>query len=536
VLQLSLLALWCAWLLPLMGLGHWVLCRLRPRAGMAETLLAGLAASVVLATAVSLIMAVDGPVSAGAWLLGAAGAWRMRVRALRWVRTRGTPTWAAWGVLGWVTAGAALRPVSHPDAGLYYVSSIRLAESGPVVPGLALVNPYAALNQAFAPWSALLAVGPFDGRGWHVGAGLLAWVAVGMGVGLLLRGRLVGLAAAPVVDALAWRGLSSGSADEAVAAAGSLCAMVAFNARRQDGRGAFAARVLVAAGWVTLKQTGVLVAPLLLVEPLWQGLRGRSLRGLAVGAAAAGAAVVPWLARSVALSGMPLYPLGLLRLPVEWAAPASLAHVVHGWAWVYARRPVGRYVSAEALGPWVSDWLARESTSNRMLLLPLALAGAGVVLWLWLWRVRGQRPDGRRVRLCVAAAVGVLGWWLLAPDTRFGQGPLWALGAVVLAASLRGVLRGAERRWVGVLALSVFLGAWVGEPLPSLQPVREFPALPDVGPRRTVQLVTGEAVPTGDCFETFCHRTTEASCVAARTPGRLEGGFRVAGCNPLPPR
>ncbi|MEN9797680.1 MAG: hypothetical protein RL653_1376 [Pseudomonadota bacterium] len=534
MLQGALLATWAAWISALVGLGHWVLYRLRPRAGMAETFLAGLAASLVLATAVNLAGAVDGPVSAGAWALGAAGAWQRRHRLLRWARSRGALTWSAWALLGWVTAGAGLRPVSHPDAGLYYLSSIRLAESGAAVPGLALVNPYAALNQAFAPWSALLAVGPFDGRGWHVGGGLLAWVAACTGVGLLLRGRFVGLAAAPVVDAMAWRGLSSGSADEAVTAAGSLCAMVAFSARGQDGRGAFAARAAVAAGLLTLKQTLVLVLPLLLVEPLWQTLRARSVRGLALGAGAAVAAVTPWLGRSVVLSGMPLYPLGWLRLPVDWAAPASLARVIHGWAWVYARRPVGRYVSAEALGPWVADWFTRESTSNRMFLLPLALAGAGVMLGLV--RARVQRPDGRAARLCVAAAVGVLGWWLLAPDTRFGQAPLWALGAVGLAVSLRGALRGAERRWVGVLALSVFLGSWVGEPLPALQPVRAFPALPDVGPRRTVRLGTGEEVPTGDCFEAFCHRTTDTACVAARTPGRLEGGFRVSGCNPLPPR
>lgn len=501
---------------------------------MAETFLAGLAVSLFLATAASLVGAVDGPVSAVTWALGAAGAWQLRARAVRWARTRGALAWAAWGVLGWVTAGAALRPVSHPDAGLYYVSSIRLAESGPVVPGLALVNPYAALNQAFAPWSALLAVGPFDGRGWHVGGGLLAWVAVGMGVALLLRGRLVGLAAAPAVDALAWRGISSGSADEAVTAVGSLCAMVAFSARGQDGRGAFAARALVAAGLLTLKQTMVLVAPLLLVEPLWQGVRARRGPGLALGGGLALGAVAPWLARSVALSGMPLYPLGWLRLPVEWAAPASLARVIHGWAWVYARRPASRYVSAEALGPWVADWMSREAASNRVLLLPLALAAVGAVAWLW--RIRVQRTDGRLVRLCLAAAAGVLGWWLLAPDTRFGQGPLWALGAVVLAASLRGALRGAERRWVAVLALGAFLGAWVNEPPPALQPVKGFPPLPDVGPRRTVVLHTGEVLPTGECFESFCHRTTEASCVAARTPGRLEDGFRVAECNPLPPR
>jgi hypothetical protein len=501
---------------------------------MAETFLVGLAASLVLSTAANLVVAVDGAVSACAWGLGALGAWPLRHRLRRWARTRGVVTWLTWGALGWMTAGAALRPVSHPDAGLYYVSSIRLAESAPAVPGLALVNPYAALNQAFAPWSALLAVGPFDGRGWHVGGGLLAWVAVCTGVGLLLRGRLVGLAAAPVVDAVAWRGISSGSADEAVTAVGSLCAMVAFSARGQDARGAFAARVLVAAGLVTLKQTLVLVAPLLLVEPLWQQLRVRTVRGLVGGTAAAAAAAMPWLARSVALSGMPLYPLGLLRLPLDWAAPASLARIIQGWAWVYARRPVGRYVSPEALGPWVADWWARESTSNRMFLLPLLLAAAGLVLGAL--RARRHWPDGRALRLCAAAFVGVLGWWLLAPDTRFGQAPLWALGAVVLAASLRGALRGAERRWVGMLVLGVYLGAWVGEPLPPVRPVEAFPAMPDVGPRRTVALRSGELLPTGDCFETFCHRTTDTACVAARTPGRLEGGFRVAGCNPLPDR
>ncbi len=534
MLQAELLALWIVWSAALAGLGHWVLCRLRPRAGLAEHFLAGLAASLVLSVAANLVVAVDGPVSACAWGLGAAGAWRLRRRAARLARAHGGLAWVAFGTLGWVTAGAALRAVVHPDAGLYYVSSIRLAESGPAVPGLALVNPYAALNQAFAPWSALLAVGPFDGRGWHVGGGLLAWVAACAGVGLLLRGRLVGLAAAPVLDSVAWRGLSSGSADEAVTAVGCLCALVAFASRGQGGRGALVARALVVAGLVTLKQTLVLAAPLLLLEPLWHRRRAWRLGELAAGVAAGGAALFPWLLRSVTLSGMPLYPLGLFRLEVDWAAPASLARVIHGWAWVYARRPVGRYVSREQLGPWVADWLARESTSNRMLLLPLALAALGALVMCI--RARRGGMGGHGLRLGAAAGVGTAAWWLLAPDPRFGQATLWALGAVVFATSLRGALRGAERRWVGVLSLAVLAGAWVGEPLPSSRPVGEFPAFPDVGPRRTVALATGEQLPTGACFETFCHHTTDAACVAARTPGRVQEGFRRADCNPLPDR
>ena len=534
MLQLELLVLWCAWLIALVGLGHAVLRRARPMAGMGELLLAGVATSLVLGAAANLAVAVTPVVSLAVWGLGLAGGWRMRHRAWRWVRTRGRFTWTAWIALGWVTAGAALRPPTQPDTGLYYVSSIRLAGAAPVVPGLALLNPYVALNQAFAPWSALVSVGPLSGHGWHVGGGLLAWVAAGMGVALLLRGRWVGLAAAPVFDAVAWRGLSSGSADEAVTALGSLCVMVAVTSRGMEGRGAWLARVGMAAGLVTLKQTLVFTAPLLLVEPAWWRLRARDVGGLLAGAALAVTAVVPWLVRSVVMSGLPLYPLGLFRLPVDWAAPESLAQVVRGWAWVYARRPVGRFVSPEQLGPWVEDWFAREAVNNRMLLLPVMLAVLGLAVGLA--RARSRRPELRSLLLPAAAVLGVAGWWLLAPDTRFGQAPLWGMGALLVALAARSAFRGPERRWVGVLALGLFAGAWVGEPLPQLAPVAAFPPLPEAGPRRTVTLATGEAVTTGECFETFCHRTTDAACVAARTPGRLEDGFRVAGCNPLPPR
>jgi hypothetical protein len=142
--------------------------------------------------------------------------------------------------------------------------------------------------------------------------------------------------------------------------------------------------------------------------------------------------LTPWICCGYITSGCPFFPSDFGRLNFDWAVPHQLAGVERDAALAWARAP--GLPPTEVLGnwKWLTPWSARilgDPATVRALL-------AGVVgLLLFLGRLIMRPPpqiERRWFVLVAPSAVGLLFWFLTAPDPRFGQATLWVFALNLL--------------------------------------------------------------------------------------------------------
>jgi hypothetical protein len=368
--------------------------------------------------------------------------------------------------LGLLLAAATLwladRSLGPPvgDAGLYHLSAVRWASEHALVPGIANLHYRLGFNNPSLLWTAFADLGGF---GANVSISLLLVAVTLRGIVGLTRLTRSGaspadaywaLLLAPVVGqavTLHELRISSPDPDTAMAlvamAAGGEFVHAIFRPTRS---GAFAAATLgVLAACLKLAAAPFAAVLLALVV-----LRGQA--PLVAIALAIVSLVVPWIIRSVVMTGYPLYPLAIGGLPVDWRIPASRVEWVAALVRDHFMPPVAWELSAG--GPWLRGWLLWQLTRCAELILVPALAAIAML--------RFVRPH-RALWLLLACAAS-LALWLRTPAPRFGYAFAWisvaALGVAILARdgsaeSLRRRLRIAAIA-LAVLPVAHRLAAW----------------------------------------------------------------------------
>ncbi len=415
-------------------------------------------------------------------------------------------------VLGALLALAltALPPANY-DSGAYHAQIVRWLEEVGLVPGLGNLHERLAFSAGWLVPTALFSLAFLGGPSLHVLNGtlvllLLAWAARalaewragGRGASLVLRLILPAAALG-----LFGRWLSSPAPDVAVAVLVWAAAVVTLEvSERAAGGGAGSVGSLPAGGAAgpaagsfastapiaptaqttpadraeraspaELTATGMVAAlagfavavklsalPVLLLPVLLAGRRlAAGGRRAAFGALALAALLVfPGVAQTVVTTGYPVCPLpGLDPFDFDWEMPAWMVERLDRWIATWARVPHRPTVEVEAMGAgeWLPLWWAHLPASAQaalaavLVLLPLRAA------LLLLGRGRHDRMGrtGRsRDRLLLEAALlgGLVFWFVLAPDPRFGWGFLLPL-AVLLA---DGVARALRRAGPGPVA------------------------------------------------------------------------------------
>ena len=134
-----------------------------------------------------------------------------------------------------------------------------------------------------------------------------------------------------------------------------------------------------------------------------------------------------------------------------------------------------------------------------------------------------------------ACLLGILQWFIGAPDLRFGGFLFWMLPAVLFAPMMAGAMRDATIRAL-IVALSILMCAWSGGLTPRLD--LEVPALwgrppdPEVLPTHWVETSPGTQVrvpDTGDqCGDAELPCTPYPGKQALRDRDSLGGGFYPA--------
>jgi hypothetical protein len=161
------------------------------------------------------------------------------------------------------------------------------------------------------------------------------------------------------------------------------------------------------------------------------------------------------MARGVVESGYPLYPLPMLRAPVDWAVPVEMARMNKVNAEAYARTLDFRTeFGREPVPPsWFKGWVLRQwRYAKAEIVVPvfvLALALPIVV-------VRRALNPADLPLLAVVGLAGVI-WFMGGPHPRYGAGLVWM--ATALAAGT--LLAGAGVQWQR-LAVAGWMGFALG--------------------------------------------------------------------------
>jgi len=498
---------------------------------------------------------IDGRVYLALAPLGGLGLFSQRSALLQSARRAATTAHGALGVaavalVAACAAALALHRPCNPDSCLYHIATLRWFGEYPIVPGLGNVHLRLAFNHSYYLYAALFDVGPLHGHGEHLANGLLL-LGVLAPACLLLPSILdwrrpqpnssyltVALAGV-MVDLLLGCNLSSPTADVAVATTGTVLILLAIGPTI-DGLKLTPFRLraigVIAVAAVIAKPSAVIVAAPFALYSLFEAMRGEASRGTwqrtaSILSIAACALVLPWLVRGAVLSGYPLFPSEIADLRLPWRIPAGVGRRELLYERAFARLRADADSATDY--SWVRHWFRLEWLENREFLIP-ALALLVVGPFAAALGVRQRRPLPM-ARAALAVALGLVVWWVLAPDPRFALPLIWCAACLAVLFALELIpwqTELAPRAARVVLALAVVAGAFSEPGRISLSFRKGFEA---PGPERFAEgrLGSGEPVHVfrGCCLDAPCVFGDPAN-VHLRRPGDFSSGFcSGAGCN-----
>ena len=166
--------------------------------------------------------------------------------------------------------------------------------------------------------------------------------------------------------------------------------------------------------------------------------RGVSLRLICLGLLFTLILLSPWICCGYITSGCPFFPSDFGRLNFDWAAPYQSAIAERDAAFAWARAPSLR--PSEVLGNWnwLKPWIARV-LDDPSVCKTLLVGAVGLLLLCGRLLLRpSPQFDRRWCLLLFPPAVGLLFWFLTAPDPRFAQATLWLFALSLLLPPFRG--------------------------------------------------------------------------------------------------
>lgn len=361
------------------------------------------------------------------------------------------------GAVALWTANHALTPLSEYDAGLYHLSTVRWENTYPIVAGLGNLSWPLALNTSAFLYMAMLNVSPWAGKAYVFADSLLLVVFLSQltisAVRICRRGKVahltpsdkfLALLIVPTVTyifALA-AGVASMNYDIIVFILQVLVSTQLLDmlvARQENAREAGARLLfitLLAVTGIAVKITFIvlggaaIIIAAVLVARVWTRTRTLDRRIAALLVAIVALSMGPWLVRGIILSGYPAYPAALFALPVDWRMPLATVKandaVMVGWA----RIPGPHWQEAVGNWHWLQPWFAHTSQDYLIPLVVAIALGALAPAIAWYGHARGddKLPPVTWLFL-VPAALGVLAWFLTAPDPRYASALFWIMAA-----------------------------------------------------------------------------------------------------------
>jgi hypothetical protein len=357
------------------------------------------------------------------------------------------------------------------DTGLYHLQAVKWMARYPVVTGLANLHTRFGYNNSvhlFGAYADTL----WEGVAAHITNGfLLAFVVIHWFAEIFgahtPRGRLrqaYCLFTLPWLLAKIWLGeVSSLSTDLPLTIFSFVVILELLSMPRGTGRRIVlpgALLVAMAAVATTTKLGGAALLVVVSAVILTVARKQLLTRAWAIALALPGLLLVGWVSRGIALSGWIAYP-AFGHLPLRWAVPTDVAAFDYGniqsWARMWDTTPAA--IAAHDFWWWFAPWLDRFRASRECLLLAVSTA-------LLAWRA-AQGPSRSAARsagelgVIAACLLGIVEWFVGAPDLRYGNFWFWMLPATLVAPMIAGMLSDARLRTL-LVAVSIALVAWSG--------------------------------------------------------------------------
>lgn len=330
---------------------------------------------------------------------------------------------------------------SNPDTGIYHAQTIRWMEEYPLVPGLGNLNSRFAYNSSWLVVNALFSFSFLGIQSFHLLPsaffiltmlicleGACGWLRGKTTPANILKTLLIPCAFyvlsseisspgtdLPVVLIVWW--LAAGWLERGEDSTGNrpLLEVVIF---------------LLSIYAFTIKLSA---GPLVFFAILLMGIWRTQNRKLALMAAMAAIILLPWMARSVILSGYPLFPIaGVPGFNLDWRIAQSDVVNEQMGIIAYGRNP--RMSMDEVLqmpfSAWLKMWYYNQTINRKILLI---FAGVAPLLFGFSWiataRWAGNRLSSKRqlLEVLVILLTGMSFWLFTSPDFRFGYGYLIAL-------------------------------------------------------------------------------------------------------------
>ncbi len=265
-----------------------------------------------------------------------------------------------------------------------------------------------------------------------------------------------------------------------------------------------------------------------------------------------------WMARSVVLSGYPLFPSRVAGAPVDWRASEEHADAEYALAAHSSKASTMLYEVVAGRDRWgyLPHWFRVTLREPFDFFVPLLIAAlAAVAAAVEARYPRPHRVDTRApllLLLPIGVALGV--WFFIAPEGRYAVGFVWPLAALAVAEtwrlrltrppepSRRILLLGAAALAVITLVVAPALSVpWNSPGFVAKRIIKESvrvfdskdwyqrAAPPRLEPFQTASgLIVG--VPTGQCWNAPVPCTPNpAATLELRDPLNMRSGFRVRG-------
>ncbi len=385
-------------------------------------------------------------------------------------------------------ASRSMMPPSHGDSGLYHFSSIKWINSFAIVPGLGSLHDRLAYNQSFFAYVASLNFSPYFPHGHNIANSFLFCLVLSQVVAQLMTlsrpGRRL-LSQDPllyippllifpilVYYPVRWEWLSSPMPDVASILI-QLYIFLTFARMAHDTRAGKCSEsdavvvTILSVSAVTIKLSNlgfsIAVATICLYWLyVFSTDRVLLLKKLIRLCMVCGGILTVWVTRGYILSGYPLFPSPIGRLPFDWAIPLESvkhhANLICGWA----RKPGIHW--SEALGNWnwLGPWFRSLFDNGERALYPAMCAILQMaILSVIILKTKYTNSNQANVRgyvLLIPPIMGIFFWFFSAPDPRFANALFWLLSiasSVVLLSYLHQIMSHRLYVW-GLCTVFVF--------------------------------------------------------------------------------
>lgn len=369
------------------------------------------------------------------------------------------------------------RGIIHYDTDLYHAQSIRWIEEYGVVPGLGNLHVRFAYNSSVFALSALYSMKFLLGQSLHAISGFFALllsicVLDIMGSWKEKRFRLSDFARIAAIYYLTM------ICDEVVSPASDYVIMctifylviqwLSLLEASGEKRESIVPYALLCVGGVfavSLKLTAGLIL-ILVIKPAYRLIKEKRWKEIALYIGMGILVILPWLVRTVMISGYLLYPFPALDLfDVDWKIDAAAAALDSAEIKTWGRAIYDASKVGMPIWEWFPNWFQTTLSGTEKLLILADVGALFVLAVIAIWQICRKRWDELDFLLVMAAvASSYLFWQISAPLMRYGYSHV--LLVVVLTAGYLICNLKKRGQWLNWFVYIIVIGIGIAKLVP----------------------------------------------------------------------